>query len=405
MFSTLPSDRATPGTIGKTLRSVVQLSSKFLLGSVLSVVCSLPAAAAPFAYVSLGSNKVAVIDMETNSLVKEITVGTTPLGIAADSSGKWVYVANNFSGEISVINTRTNQVTSTISPLTLSGVPYAVALSPSGNRLYVTSFLGDSMSIVDTSTNLSVAHVPLVKPKVIAVSPNGNLAYVSQSQTNSSFANPITAAAIDLVQNKVVAQVPVNVVPTSNILFSPDGSRAYMGEADQVVVVNTATHAIVGRWTVLTSQSNSFLSGMALSSDGSRLYVVTYNDKKLITFNTATGEELSRFGYDNEPTSLVVNSATQRAILFGDRTGLSVSVNLANGAIIKETSIGGAPKALGSVVSNGAPAQLIDSGAGSGGGGGCGYLSGNGGPPDPTLPFLAMLALLMLASRGRFMRR
>jgi YVTN family beta-propeller protein len=354
------------------------------------------ASARPFAYVALGGNKVAVLDIATNFVVQEVTVGNSPQGVAVSPSGRFVYVANVGSHNVSVIDTQTNVVSSTFTPMSTNGLPYGIAVHPTGNRLYVTNWNGQSLSVIDPASGLPLAQIPLVNPRAIAVSPTGSFAYVSQAQPSA----PRTVAVVDLQQNRVVAEVPMNLI--GNIVFSPDGSRAYFAEGVEVVVVNTANHTIISRWPLTQEGGLTLLSSIAISADGSRLYAVTTTDKRLNTIDTATGSVISRFTFENEPTSLVVNSAQQVAILFGERTGLSTSVNLNTGAVMNSVSIS-SPKVYGTVVTNGA--TQIDNGGVSGGGGGCGYISGSGGPPDPTLPTLAVLALLTLALRKRARQR
>lgn len=365
-----------------------------------------PAFSAPFLYVSLADRKVAVIDIATNTVIKEIAVPGGPQGIAADRAGRFVYVANAISNDISVIDTQSNLAIRSIGPLTSSGGPFGIAVHPNGSRLYATNPFANLLSVVDVATGLPLAQIPLVLPRAVAVSPTGSFAYVSASRADiNAPATSRSSAVIDLQQNRVIAELPIQPMSVSNIVFSPDGSRAYFGEGAAVAVVDTATHTVIARWTTAYAEGYGLLSNIALSADGSRLYVVTYNDKKLVTIDTATGAVLSRFGYDNEPTGLVVNSAQQTAILFGERTGLATSVNLNTGEIIKSNQTGGSPRALGAAVVTPEPAQPVDSGGASGGGGGCGYISGSGGPADPTLPTLIALALLTLALRRRARQR
>lgn len=402
MFGSLLSGRSTRGVAGNHLKFCSGLASFFLV----SFSFAMPAMAAPFAYLSLGGNKVAVVDVANNSPVKEITVGTSPWGIAADPSGRYVYVANSGSNDVSVIDTQSNLVARTIAPMAAAGLPLGVAVNPNGSRIYVTNFIGNMLSVVDVASGLPLAQIPMRQPRSIAISPSGNFAYVGsvQADINAPLGSR-SSAVVDLQQNRVIGEIPLDATFTSNILFSPDGSRAYFGEGSRISVINTSTHTIVAQWPSAIPGGIGLLGNIALSADGSRLYAVTYSDRKLITFDTATGSIVSSFSITEEPNGLVVDSARQTAILLGEKTGLAMSINLNTGEITKSYTLGGSPKAFGSVVTNGAPAQQVDSGGIGGGGGGCGYLSGNGGPPDPTLPFLAMLALLMLASRGRFMRR
>ena len=50
------------------------------------------------------SNSVSVIDLETYKVIKEISVGSRPAGVAVTKHGKRIFVSNPESKEISVID-------------------------------------------------------------------------------------------------------------------------------------------------------------------------------------------------------------------------------------------------------------------------------------------------------------
>ncbi len=73
------------------------------------------AGAAPFAYITnYDDNTVSVIDTATNKVTSTVPVGLGPGGVAVAPDGKKVYVANNDSNSVSVIDTATNSVTANI---------------------------------------------------------------------------------------------------------------------------------------------------------------------------------------------------------------------------------------------------------------------------------------------------
>ncbi|MEO7158158.1 MAG: hypothetical protein ABI039_11375, partial [Vicinamibacterales bacterium] len=71
------------------------------------------AQAAPFAYITNQSpGKVSVIDIATNTVTANVTVGAGPRGVGVSPDGTRVYVGNNSSGSnsVSVISTASNTV-------------------------------------------------------------------------------------------------------------------------------------------------------------------------------------------------------------------------------------------------------------------------------------------------------
>jgi YVTN family beta-propeller protein len=57
-------------------------------------------------------------------------------------------VANDYSHNVSVIDTSTNLV---IALVPVGSNPYGVAVNPAGTRVYVSNFRSDNVSVIDTS--------------------------------------------------------------------------------------------------------------------------------------------------------------------------------------------------------------------------------------------------------------
>jgi YVTN family beta-propeller protein len=145
------------------LRMVCQIA-----GLLLVVACAaLPSSAqtetfyGPFAYVTNQfSNTVTVIDTPTHTVVTTISLcadcAPGPKGLAVTPNGKFVYVANSSAGTVSVIDTSTNTVSQTIIlPLVVecdcSPSPIAVAITPDGTRAYVTDTGQGAVHVIDTN--------------------------------------------------------------------------------------------------------------------------------------------------------------------------------------------------------------------------------------------------------------
>ena len=56
---------------------------------------------------------------------------------------------------------------------------------------------------------------------------------------------------------------------TAHLAVAPDGSRLYVTDLDDVVVVDTATRSVIGRVDV-----GSYVNDVAASADGTRVYVL-----------------------------------------------------------------------------------------------------------------------------------
>ena len=84
--------------------------------------------------------------------------------------GTKVFVTNFFSQNVSVIDTATNKVTSTVK---VGTYPLGVAVDPDGKKVYVTNLWSNDVSVIDTDTNTVTATVPVgKKPVGVAVTKN-----------------------------------------------------------------------------------------------------------------------------------------------------------------------------------------------------------------------------------------
>jgi YVTN family beta-propeller protein len=96
-------------------------------------------------------------------------VGRAPEDVAVTPDGTRVYVVNAESHNVSVINTATNTVVSTIA---VGNSPAGIAMSPDGSLAYVTDSGDGTLSIIDTRTN-----TVLVAPQFTPSGPAGGFIY------------------------------------------------------------------------------------------------------------------------------------------------------------------------------------------------------------------------------------
>ncbi|HEX5155181.1 MAG TPA: phosphoesterase [Parafilimonas sp.] len=111
---------------------------------------------------ALGS--VSVIDIKTGAVVKEIQTGLHPNAIISDKSGKFVYVANGNSDNITVISTGNDNVVDSISVKLNPGIktligdsPNALALGSVDTTLYVANGMDNALAVIHLGANTSVA--------------------------------------------------------------------------------------------------------------------------------------------------------------------------------------------------------------------------------------------------------
>ena len=188
-----------------------KLYSIALISAAIILMLTSIAGAAPFAYITnSGSNSVSVIDTATNTVTTSISVGNNPWGAAISPDGTKVYIANLNDDNVSVIDPITNIITANVSVGQNAG-PVGVAVTPDGKKLYVTSSDGTTgagaVNVINTTTNtiastVNVGNIPIG----ISVTPDGTQVYVENSASNN-------VSVIDTATTSIITTVNVGKTP------------------------------------------------------------------------------------------------------------------------------------------------------------------------------------------------
>src|ERR1700741_1853056 len=105
---------------------------------------------------------------QSNNQVRNITQNNLKNQSQTAKKDPLAYIANYGSNTVSVINTVTDTVISTIP---VGSGPYGVAISPDGSTVYVTNAVGNSVSVINTTSNIVIATIAVGStPQLVAVS-------------------------------------------------------------------------------------------------------------------------------------------------------------------------------------------------------------------------------------------
>lgn len=99
-----------------------------------------------------------MINAANDSIEDAIHVGITPYGISTSPDGSKVYVANNGSGNVSIINTSVDTVLATVA---VGGSPVGISVSPDGTKVYVANQHDTTVSVINTATNTVSDTIPV----------------------------------------------------------------------------------------------------------------------------------------------------------------------------------------------------------------------------------------------------
>lgn len=289
------------------------------------------ATAAPFAYIpSYSGDDITIIDLATDTAIEQ-TIPTSLSGntaIAVSPEGVRLYVNNN-QDSISVFNRETYTEITTIA---VEEWATGLALTPDGRYLYVTNGNSNNVSVIDTDA-LKVVGNPIpvqATPRHALASPNGQYIFIagdnglveiievsSQSKINEfAFPGMVTAMEIspdstqlyasyydydegaytgylkivDLSQGTVSDAIATGGSSPTSMAYLPNSDRIYIShaisgsESDQgtVNVFDMNTQTLVGN----PIPVGEFSSGISAHPDGSKIYVTSLNENNVRVIET-----------------------------------------------------------------------------------------------------------------------
>jgi YVTN family beta-propeller protein len=195
------------------------------------------------------NDSISVIDTSTNTIRYEFDLrpyntsgsagaagGETPFTVALKGSST-AYVSSIRDREIVVVNIA-GTTPSLITRIALPGNPNSLLLSADQSRLYVTQDNSDSVAVINTATNTVVEEISTIAPpgtvpsgtkytgaaaNNLALSPNGQTLYVTNGGANSVAVIPLSGPA----PHTVSGLVPTAWYPHA-VSLSGDGSVMYI---------------------------------------------------------------------------------------------------------------------------------------------------------------------------------
>jgi len=331
-----------PAVAVNTLRGAPAV--RVMLLGVVALLHGFGAQAAPFAYLPrLGSDTVAVVDLQTRSVVANPVLGAggTAYSVAASRSTGKVFVGLQISS-IGKQVARLDVTTHTVDRLySLGGGVNVIAVSPDGGRLYAVMYNDARVKVLDVASGAVVSTIPILDSTMgngIAVSPDGSKVLVVH--TNSA-----RISVIDTASNTVVHTIGSRDNPFG-VAFSPDGSRAYvtLWGSNQLQVIDMLTYADG------SIQVGGAPIGVAVSPDGTRVYTVNSGANTVSVIDGTTNAWLMNIGLGGTSQPLGISTTVDGSAVYVTRAGNThdaLRIDTATHAVTDTIAIGGSPFAVG----------------------------------------------------------
>ena len=166
------------------------------------------------AYVAAGGN-ISVIDLSSDRIINNISVDGSPGSLCTSPDGTRIY-AVMFEGRVCIIDAANETVDSYVN---VGKYPRSIASSLDGRFLYVANSDSNNVSVIDTGSKRLVTSIPTENcPVYLAICPGDGLLYVSNAESRS--------ISIFDTNNNLSGQISLDFEP-GKFAFTGDGSMMY----------------------------------------------------------------------------------------------------------------------------------------------------------------------------------
>jgi YVTN family beta-propeller protein len=254
-----------------------------------------------------------ILDRRTGTVIQEISQPGAFLGLAWATDGRTLYASGGVADAIYVYAWHADQprpavlVDSIVLARSDSGpqgrrYPAGITVSPDGRLLYVVENLSDSLAVVDPGSRRVVQRVSA------GPYPYGVVAAPDKHVFVSNWGSGTLSVFRSTGDGRLSAEHPIDAGRhPSALLLSADGRRLFVASAstDRIAVVDPAAHRVL-RWLADpppggVSEGNT-PNALALSPDGGRLYVAEADANAIAVFRlsgSSSGADPGAAGSDS----------------------------------------------------------------------------------------------------------
>lgn len=203
------------------------------------------------------------IDRKSFKTIARYPVGYGAFGTAISPNGETMYVNNQAASSVTVLDLTDEQPKAVIQGF--SQPRQGIKVSPDGLRTFVTNFMGDKISIINNQTNQIESEIHgFSKIRAISITSDGKTLFAANSGNN-------TISVVDLKSLKITHSIPVGKEPYGAAL-NPKGTVLYSGNLgdNSMSVIALPSMKVTATITGLEGPRQAIV----FSKDGSLAYVL-----------------------------------------------------------------------------------------------------------------------------------
>jgi YVTN family beta-propeller protein len=281
--------------------------------------------------ISITNSRIAPVNNSSNiTVIANISVGSGPEGIAYDPSNGYIYVANFWSHNVSVINGATNKV---IASIAVGSYPAGVAYDPSNGYVYVTNYGSNSVSVINGATNTVITNITVgVWPVGVAYDSSNGYVYVTNYGLD--YVSVINGATNTVITNITVGLGPIGVA------YDPSNGYIYVAidGLDYVSVINGATNTVIANISV-----GMWPQGVAYDSSNGYVYVTNEYSNSVSVINGATNTVITNITVGSDPIGVAYDPSNGYIYVANYYSNNVSVINGATNTVIASIAVGSNP--------------------------------------------------------------
>ena len=248
---------------------------------------------------------IAIVDIAARKVVRTIHSGQDPEAFDLSPDGRWLYVSNEETAEMSVVDVAAGKVALRVP---VGDEPEGVTVSPDGKVVYVTCEDDHTVVAVDTTSLTPLGRVIVgLRPRSIAITPDGATLFVTDENSSSiSVVNAARRTLLETIRLPKADAAPMAPRPMGAVL-SPDAKLLFVsnGRAKSVSVIDVAERRLVRTMNDVGQRP----WGIGISADGTKLFTANGPAGDVSIVDVASGAVERRISLGGSPWGIAVAAA------------------------------------------------------------------------------------------------